>query len=166
MSTVSAAYASSCSATVTFTGPFVSSSDPTALINGLNETGTLTASSTVPATKVAAYELTLSSGAGTINLAALPGITAEETVNGTGLKVQLLKLKNKSSNANKITVAKGASNGYGLCASGDDWDVTLSPGQSNLTLGNDAAPDIASGARTLDVTGTGAQVLQVLVVMG
>lgn len=159
-------YKSSLTVLETLTGPFVSDADSTVTTNGLNEEGTLTAASAIPVTKHAAYELTMSGGSGSINLAALPGLTAEETVVGTGLKVQGLKFRNKSTNANKITVAKGASNGYGLCASGDAWSVVLSPGQSVLFLLDEVAPNVASDARVIDVTGTGAQVLEVQVVMG
>ena len=148
-------------------GVFLSDADATVTINGLDENGTTyTASTAVPVTKVAAYELTLSSGTGSVNLAALPGLTSEETVVGTGLKLQFVKFKNKSTNANIITITKGASNGYGLDASGTAFTVVLSPGQSVTFSLNEAAPDIASGARLLDITGTGSQVLQIHAVMG
>lgn len=130
------------------------------------DAGTLTASSTVPATKHARFDLTLSSGSGSINLAALTGVNGDETVVGTGLKLQLLLLYNPSTNANKITVAKGGSNGYGLTAAGDAWTAVLDPGQWRLFYMNDSAPDVASGARVLDVTGTGSQVLKVHAVLG
>ncbi len=154
------------SVTETFEGPFVNPGDATATFDQLSESVTLDANSTPPASKHASYEKALSSGTGTIDLTALPGVTAEETVNGTGLKVQQLKFRNKSTNANKITVAKGASNGYGLCASGDSWSFVLSPNQSITFYGDDAAPDIGSGAKTIDLTGTGSQVLEVAIVMG
>jgi hypothetical protein len=159
-------YASNTTVRDTLTGPYVSANDATFTTDGLNESGTLTDATGVPVTKFAAYQLTLSSGTGSINLAALPGLSADETVVGTGLKVQALKLRNKSTNANKITVTKGASNGYGLAASGDSWTVVLSPGQSVLFLLAEAAPDVATGARVFDVTGTGSQILEVMVVLG
>ncbi len=164
--TISVLYDSACTVTETNTGAFVSSVDNTVTFNGLNETGTLTASTTVPVTKHAEYELTMSGGTGTIDLTALPGQTVDETVVGTGLKVQVLKFKNKSTNANSITVAKGASSGYGINAAGTTWSIPISPGQSVTILGNDASPDIAGGAKTIDVTGTLSQVLQVQIVMG
>lgn len=164
---VSVNFAANLETVVSPGGVFVAPGNATITVNGLDENGTTyTASTTPPVTKMAAYEVTLSSGSATINLAALTGLTSEETVNGTGLKAQFIKLKNKSTNANAITVTKGASNGYGLDAGGSSFTVVLSPGQSATFSLNDAAPDIASGARTWDVTGTGSQVLQIHVVMG
>jgi hypothetical protein len=78
----------------------------------------------------------------------------------------LLKFQNPITNANKITVTKGASNGYGIASSGDSWTFVLSPGQSILVYSQDIAPDVASGARTIDVSGTGSQTLNVGVVAG
>lgn len=157
-------FASTVTVVETFTGDYVSPVDATVTINQLNESESLTASTGVPVTKVAAYQKTMSSGSATIDLTALPGLTADETVVGTGLKVQVAKFRNLSTNANNITVAKGASNGYGLI--GSAWSVILAPGQSLTFWGDEAAPDIASNAKTIDITGTGSQVLEVQFVMG
>jgi len=163
-STVSVDYASNITITETFS--IADTVDNTILVNTYNQTGTLTASSSVPATKQATFALAMSGGSGSIDLTALPGLDSNQTVDGTGLKVQLMLLLNPSSNANSITVAKGGSNGYGLDAAGTAWTETLSPGQWRMIGGNDVAPDVASGARILDVTGTGSQVLDVSIVLG
>lgn len=162
--TVTAVYESKVTAVQTLTGDFVAPADNTVTISGLNETETFTASTSVPVTKVSSFSQALTAGAATINLAALPGLTAEETVVGTGLKVQLMKLRNKSTNANPITVAKGAANGSTLL--GAAWTVTLQPGQSLLFNGDEGTPDVAAGDRTIDLTGTGAQILEVVIVLG
>jgi hypothetical protein len=163
---LSVAYVSKITVVETLTGDFVDPANATVGFNGLDAAETLTGATTTPVTKHAEDSLALTAGAATINLAALPGKTPEEVVVGTGLKVQFAKFVNPATNANKITVAKGASNGYGLCASGDTWSHTLSPGQEVTFKGDDAAPDVASGARTIDVTGTGSQVLDYVIVMG
>jgi hypothetical protein len=77
-----------------------------------------------------------------------------------------VKFKNKSTNANAITIAKGASNGY--TGFGSAFSVTLQPGDEWTFKGNDNAgvTDVGSGAKTLDVSGTGAQVLQFHIVAG
>ena len=150
----------------TLEGPFVTPTDATFTIDQLKLLDQFTGSTSVPVTKTSAYELTMSSGTGSVNLASLPGSTSEETIVGTGLKVQFLILCNKSTNANKIAITKGASNGYGLAASGDSWTLVLSPGQMAFLYLNEAAPDVASGARLWDVTGTGSQVLQIVVILG
>jgi len=163
-STITVAYASTVQIVETFSG--AQSGDPTATFGPYNDADTLTAATSVPVTKHADFDQALSTGTATINLQALPGKTADETIVGTGLKVQILKLRNKSTNANKITATKGASNGYGLDAAGASWTIALDPGQSALLILKDSAPDIAAGARTIDLTGTGSQVLEVEVVMG
>lgn len=150
----------------TFEGVFVNPADRTATFDGLSETTALSGASAVPATKHAEGELALVAGAATLDLTNLPGVTAEETVDGTGLKVQVLKLRSKNTNANKLTVGKGATNGYGLNAEGDAWSRPLSPGQRDTFEGDDAAPDIDATHRTIDVTGTGTDVLEYAIVMG
>lgn len=165
LSSVAATYSSTISVLETYTG-YTNPADATLLVDQISETGTLTASTTVPATIDTQYTLTMSGGLGSIDFTALPGLNASETIDGTGLKVQLLKLKVPITNLNAVTVAKGASNGYGLATAGTTWTVTLSPGQSMLFVLSDLAPDVAPGARILDVTGTTTQTLQVGVVLG
>jgi hypothetical protein len=149
----------------TLEGEFVSPGDNTVTVNQLSETFNLTAATTPPVTKHSAFEIPLVAGAVTIDLTSLPGLNGEAgAVNGTGLKVQSIRFRNKSTNANLITVTEGASNGYELA--GNTWKLGLLPGQSTQMFGNDATPDIAAGAKTIDVTGTGAQILEVHVVMG
>lgn len=163
---LSLTYSSRLRATHTLTGPFVDPNDATVTNDQLSESDTINGSSSVPVDDDSASEITLSSGTGTLNLASMTGLTAEEVVNATTKKVQFLKLKNKSTNANKIKIARGASNGFGTCASNDDWSVTLSPGQSVLFSLDEASPDVASDKRLLDLTGTASQVLQYHVVVG
>ncbi len=163
-STINAIVSSGVAVTETFSG--ADAGNPDASFGGdLAETPTLNATSTPAATKKARFDLTLSSGTGTIDLTALPGNSVDETINGTGLKVQVLKFRNKSTNANKITVAKGGTNGYQLDGA-TTWSDPMAPGQSSLRLLNGAADTIGSTKKTIDVTGTGSQVLQVLIVLG
>lgn len=163
-STISVRSRSELSVTETFSG--AEAGDPTATFAPQNTDVVLTASTSVPVTKHAEYDLAMSSGTASINLAALPGKTVDETIVGTGLKLQKLIVKNKSTNANKITVAKGASNGYGLSSAGDTWSIVLNPSQSARFDLDEGGPDVASGERLIDVTGTGSQVLSVQAVLG
>jgi len=150
--------------TITVEG--VDPNDNTVTLSGLNESGQLTGSTTPPVSVVACYELTLSSGAATIDLTSLPGLTSGETLTGSGLKAQFIKFINKAANANSMTVSKGASNGYGTNAAGTTFSIPLSPGQSvTLSLAN-ASPTVGGSAKTIDVAGTGAQVLRVFVALG
>jgi hypothetical protein len=116
-----------------------------------------------PVTCGALFQQALAAGAATIDLTALDGFN-DKAVNGTGLRVQLLRLRAPSSNANPITVAKGVSNGYD--GFGSAFSVTLAPGAEATILTNDAGSDIGAGNKTLDLTGTGAQALDVEIIMG
>lgn len=160
---VSAIITAAITATETVSDTFVSSSDNTLTYTGLNSSSTINSGTTVPATKHATYEVTLSSGTATIDLTALTG-AAGATVTGSGLKVQAVIFKNKATNANVISIADGASNGYQLFGNG--WLIELPVGAFVMGSLNDAAPDIGGSAKTIDVVGTGAQVLQVQFVMG
>jgi len=124
---------------------------------------TLKSDSSPPVTCGALFQQALTAGAATIDLTALDGLN-DKAVNGTGLRVQLLRLKAPSSNANPITVAKGSSNGYD--GFGSVFSVTLQPGAEVTILTNDAGSDIGAGNKTLDLTGIGSQALDVEIIMG
>lgn len=128
-----------------------------------NTTASLTSATTPPVTTVAAFRQALTDGAATIDLTALPG-TNGASVSGTGLKVQAIKFKALSTNANVITITEGASNGYALA--GASWSVALLAGQEFTLYGNDATPDVAAGDKTIDLAGTGTQSVDVIVVLG
>jgi len=83
-------------------------------------------------------------------------------VDGTGLKVQLFKIKNKG--ANNLTVKFGASNPYNLL--GASWTMILAQNQEITMYGNDATPDISSSAKNIDLSGTTTQTSEVVIVMG
>ena len=129
----------------------------------LNKTKSLGAATTPPATKVAAFQKALAAGVATIDLTALVG-TNGEIVDGSGLKVQCLKVANPVTNANPISITEGAANGY--AAFGAGWKLTLSPGMEALLYGDDDAPDVAAGDKNIDLAGTGSQALDVLIVLG
>jgi hypothetical protein len=141
--------------------PAASAGDKTVTHNGFNSSAALNAGSTPPATKCAYFTQALTAGAATIDLTALTG-TNGATVNGTGLKLQVLKIKNLG--ANTLTITTGASNGYAVA--GADFSVALAQNQEFTFYGNDATPEIASDAKTIDLAGTSAQTSQVTIVMG
>ena len=89
-------------------------------------------------------------------------IGTNDTIDGTGLKVQAFRVKNLG--ANTMTFTVGASNGYDLAGAG--FSVALAQNQHFTLYGNDATPDIASGDRTIDVAGTGSQTFECSIVMG
>src|SRR5882724_4879304 len=139
--------------------------DQTVTFSSINEVGVIyNAGTAVPVSKQSTFAQALTAGTATVNLAALPGLTADETVVGTGLRIQLMKISAPAANANPITISKGASNGHtGL---GSSWSRTLKPGQTDLYQLNSGGTVIASGDRTFDLTGTGSQTLNFSIVLG
>lgn len=131
-----------------------------------NTSVTLNAESTPVITKTVNYEVTLSGGAATIDLTALKaaGQAAAGTIDGTGLKIQAIRLKNKSTNANAMTFSEGASNGYALF--GASWLVTLPVGGEVVAYLPEGTPDVATGDKTIDIAGTGSQVAQIQICLG
>jgi hypothetical protein len=161
--TISVAFAAELTTTVTFSG--ADDGNNTILVNHMDSSGTYTAASTVPVTKLASFNQALSGGAATIDLSALPGLSADETVNFSGLKVQFAKFRNKSTNANNITLVKGGSNGW-CPISTTSWTVTLGPGQEVTLALAESSADVGSGAKEIDLTGTAAQILECFLVAG
>lgn len=130
--------------------PAISSSNRTVTFDGFDlDDLTLNVSSNPPATKCAYFTKTLAAGAGTIDLTALPhqeGVT----VDGTGLKVQGLIVRNDGDN--NLVIEPGDSNAYNLL--GATFKITVFPGCTCEFEFQDQTPDIASGAKSLKLTGT------------
>lgn len=125
---------------------------------------TLTLSTTPPITKVAKGTLTMGGGSGSIDLTATP--SSGVNVSFSGLKIQRIFVKSPTTNANVVTIAKGASNGYALDVGATTWSVSLDPGAFAIIGVSDTAPDVAGGAKVFDVTGTGSQTLQYMIIGG
>jgi len=117
----------------------------------------------VPATEAVYSTIALVDGAKTIDLTSLTG-TNGRAVDGTGLKVQAIKLKNTSA-SNSMTFQGGASNPYELNADAN-WHVSLPPGGEFMAYCPDTNPDIAADAKTIDVAGTGTDQFELSLVMG
>jgi hypothetical protein len=160
--TVSARYTFGLNATETLSTGVPAAPNANVVHSGYDETAILDADSTPPLTQVSYFLLTLTAGAATINLAALAG--ANGTIDGTGLRVQALRVKNLG--ANTMTFAEGASNGIALAC----LPFTVPAGSTNTAVSQfllgDASPDIAAGDRTIDVSGTASQTAEVTIWLG
>lgn len=116
-------------------------------------------------TKQVTGELTLSSGTGTLDLTSLVGLNGV-AVTATGLKLLAYRFTNKAGNANSMTIGVGASNGFtGLGATffkGLPAPVGGSKPIGSWCAGCEGAGGVAVGSslKTLDVAGTGSQVLR------
>ena len=131
--------------------------------NGYNTSAVLNASSTPPATKAVAIEQALTAGAATVDLTSLTG-TNGASVDGTGLKVQCIKLRNKATNSNPMTIVKGAATGYD--GFGAAFSVTLAVGAEVTVYANDNGSDISGTNKHLDLSGTLVEVAELVIVMG
>lgn len=157
-------YVSQVTIGLTLEGEFVDPSDDTVTLSGMNTSVTLGAGTTPAVTKGTAFQQALSGGAATIDLTALPGLTGEETIDGTGLKIQTLKLANPSDNNGTITVVQGASNAYQL--GGANFTIPIPVGGEVTLYFPEGNPDVASGAKEIDLSGTGTDPLNVSVTLG
>jgi len=131
-----------------------------------NASYTLNSGTTIPITQVSSQALALIAGSATIDLTNLPG-TNGAVINGTGLQVRAIKLSNAVGNA-AMTIAQGAANPYLLWGSGFQLILpapTVNPSEI-VSFFDSAAPVIGSGAKTLLITGTGTQVLNVQILLG
>ena len=160
---VTLSYSSKISVSETLETNVPAATDKGVTHTGYDTTATLNATSTPAATKFAAFEKALSTGTATIDLTALVG-TNGAAVDGSGLRVQAIKFRNKSTNANVMTLSKGASNGYdGLGASAS---ITLSPGGEVLLLLKGAGAVIGGTNKNLDLAGTLTQVAEIGIILG
>ena len=158
---VSAQVTMKCRVTETLSDTSLASNGTDVVHDAYGLATTIKADSAVPATKVAAGIQTLTAGALTMDLTALTG-TNGAAVTALGLKLQVWLLKNLG--AAVMTFSEGASNGY--AALGASFSFKLLQNQMAQFYLADAAPDVASGDRTIDVAGTGSQTFQNVMVLG
>ena len=134
------------------------------LARGLSALGS---ASTPPCSKRTGADLALSGGSGagsaTIDLTDVLGVNGV-AVTGAGLRVQFAKFSAPTTNSDSITVAIGGTNG---CDNfGASFEVTLEPGAEVLFMLNSAGTVIGSSNRTLDLVGSGGDILSYEIVMG
>lgn len=128
--------------------------------SGFDESKTLNASSSPPAEEASYMSGALTAGAATIDLTALTGL--QGTIDLTGLKVQIFRFKNTS--ANNMTLTGGNTNPYNLC--GASWQATVYPNGVFEVFTNDGSPDVASGAKEIDIAGTNTGTYKLSVIGG
>lgn len=113
-----------------------------------------------PVASCAHFSQALSGGAATIDLRALPG-TNGATIDGNGLKPQIIRVRNTGANA--LTIKKGASNGHNAFTATDGF--VLPPG-AHMFFTNDNTDDVDGTHKTWDLSGTGTQASEWTIVLG
>ena len=139
-------------------------SDKSITHSGYNSAASSNAASVPPASKVAAGQVNMIAGAGSIDLTALALGAQGTVVDMTGMRVQFIKVKALAGNANPITISKSVANGYD--GFGASFSLSLAPGGEMLLRGNDGGNDVAAGNKGLTLAGTGTQGIALEVVAG
>lgn len=142
--------------------PLVDSADAV-MKESLKTTSTLNASSTPDAETHCAMSVPMTVGAVTIDFTALTK-RGGATLSASGKNVRAVVLANPATNANDITIVEGASNGLALL--GAAFSVTLKPGHKIAAYLDDDGPLVGGTDKTIDVTGTGSQPIELLAVFG
>lgn len=148
--------------TLTISGAAAETTTITVVNNGYDTEASYNADTTVPVTEAAYFSQALSGGSATIDLTSLTGANGV-SIDLTGLKVQSAKFRNPVGNS-AITITFGAADPYLLGGVAFKW--ILLEGQEIMFFGNDGAPDVASGAKDIDLSGTGVEELEVSLVAG
>lgn len=133
-----------------------------------NDNGTLTATTTPPATKTFSDRVTLSGGSGALDLTSLTG-PMSTTIDFTGLKVQLVKLKCPDTNTGPVTVEKkDALTGYNLFGADNTTDekISIVPGGVCELYYDDELEDVDATHKDITLTGTGTEPIDVQLVAG
>lgn len=133
--------------------------------NGLNTASeSFTGASETPVSVVCGVLVELSGGAASLDLT---NITDElgRTIDLTGLKIQSLRAKPTSTNANPIRFKSGASSGYNLGGRSDFLWSGYATDECDF-LWRDTNPDVASGAKNIDFAGTSSQSIRLQITAG
>ncbi len=126
--------------------------------------GTLSSNSSVPITKPWSDNVAMTAGAVTLDFTALDQVNLP-VVNATGLKLQLFIFRNLSANSNTITIKDGATNGYDIFGD-SSGQITLNPGEVEMRFCNESLEDVSATVKTIDITGTGTETLEVVMAFG
>ena len=130
--------------------------------------GTLNASSTPAVSQTFSDTIALAAGAGTLDLTSLAG-PSSTTIDFTGLKVQLIKIKTPPTNAGSIIVEhKDGATGYNLFGDDNtsDESIEVPPGSVMEFKYNDKLEDVDATHKDLKFTGTGTDGMQMILVAG
>jgi len=114
----------------------------------------------------AIFSKSLSTGTATIDLTSLAHVQGSATItkSATGKKVRAWAFWTPSGNTANITVTKGASNGYSPL--GTSFTYVIGPNGEAGAYFHDDAGDVGSGAKNLDISGTGTESVYVAVAWG
>lgn len=130
------------------------------------DSGSLTGSSTPAVSKAWSDEVQLTAGALSLDLTSLSRGSVLSSLDLTGLKLQLIKIKAAIANTDTVTIADGASNGYSIF--GDtSGSITLGSGDVAMFLFAETLPDVSATVKTIDISSSDTDaVLEIILVAG
>lgn len=136
---------------------------PVVVHNGFSTSGTYTATSTVPVTRVSYQSYVQAGATDTLDLRVLVG-TNGIAVDGNGLHVQLFKMKNTHA-SNNVTLSFGTATSYDML--GAAFTFTLEPGMECLfNLVDKPTQAIDATHKHMDITATATTTYDIGIVMG
>lgn len=129
----------------------------------------LSGTTTPPVTKYAGWEPVIpvsSSGTMvlTVDLTSLPGTQGAASINGTGLKVQMLRLYNPTTNTQPVIIGPSVANGYDLFGTGNEVEVPV--GAELFMSFRDTLPNVSGSAKSLDLTGEDGETYELEILLG
>ncbi len=116
----------------------------------LNFVRKLKGNSVVPVQKVWSDQFNLSSGTYSIDLTGLTDVKGD-SLDFTGLKVQLIAVKCPGTNTDTVTVDVGSSNGYEFGGESTS-EITLTAGGVMVYFSPDKLDDVSTTAKTIDLS--------------
>lgn len=148
-------------------------SSPRITHDKFNKSERISASTTPPGTKMVADTKALVAGAATIDLTALPG-PGGGTIDATDLKLLAWFFGNRAGNTGDLTITPGAASPYNFNGSATGKVVAVKPNSADENPGwaaawngnNATIPDVAAGAKNIDVAGFGTESFDYVLVFG
>lgn len=123
---------------------------------------TVPSGTSIPATVVGSFTVTLSSSTAFIDMNAI-AIGNGATADCTGLKLQCIGVKNPSGNGT-VTLSYGTSSAYNFA--GTSFSQQVQAGGNYLWHAPEAAADVSTSARYILASGTGTQSFHAMVIAG
>lgn len=126
--------------------------------------GTLTSSTSVPATKAWSDTRGLTAGTDSIDLTALTRGSDLSDVDFTGLKVQLLIIQTAAANTADVVFKDGASNAY-LLFGDASGQITLPAGTSAMFYLADKLADVSASVKQVDISSSDADAIYSMILV-
>ena len=127
------------------------------------KSGIYTSTSTPDVALVYEGTVALTAGTATLDLTNVSD-KGGNTIATTDLKVRMIYARPTTTNTGALTLTEGSSNGYELFGSG--WTIALTAGQEFVAFCDSDTPDVTASTCEIDLSGTGTESIDLLIVFG